>query len=248
MSISVNGTELVDTAIALELPHHQHAANPLKQAVHELVLRAVLLQEAQRLGVTADGDDATIEALFAREISVPEADNESCATVFRNHPEHFLRGELVEVRHILFQVTPDVPIELLRETGDAVLAALQENPDRFAELARDYSNCASGQVGGSLGQVGRGQTVAEFDDLIFRLPAGTLSARLLETRFGLHIVQVLRRVAGECIPFEAVRAQIAAQLSRQASTRAVHQYLQILVGRADIRGVTLEGANSALVQ
>jgi peptidyl-prolyl cis-trans isomerase C len=248
MGISVNGIEITDAAIEQELPHHRQAANPLKQSVQELVLRTVLLQEADRLGIAAEDDDARVEALFEQEVHVPQADDAACETFYRNQPQRFTNGELVEARHILFQVTPSVPLELLRVTGEAVLAELRANPDRFAELAKEYSNCSSGAVGGNLGQLTRGQTVPEFEALVFRLGDGEMVDRLLETRFGLHIVQAMRRTEGTLLPFEAVKAQIADNLRRQAWQRAVHQYMQILVGRSDIQGVTLEGAASPLVQ
>ena len=236
MGISVNGVEITDDAIEQELPHHRQAPNPVKQAVNELILRTVLLQEADRLEITAEDDDARVEALFAQEVRVPQADEATCATFYRNQPALFSNGEMIEARHILFQVTPTVPLELLRETGEAVLAELRTQPDRFAELAKEYSNCPSGELGGSLGQLTRGQTVPEFEDYVFRLTSGEMGERLLETRFGLHIVQVLRRVEGELIPFEAVKSQIADNLARQSWQRAVHQYLQILVGKSDVQG------------
>lgn len=248
MGISVNGAEIDDSVIEQELPHHQHAANPLKQSVHELVLRTVLLQEADRLGIAGEDDDARIEALFTQEVRVPQADDATCELYYRNQPQRFSSGEMVEARHILFQITPTVSLELLRETGEAVLSALQESPERFDELAREYSNCASGEVGGNLGQLTRGQTVPEFEDMVFRLGEGELAERLLETRFGLHIVQVMRRIEGRLLPFDVVKPQIADYLSTRAWQRGVHQYLQILVGRADIRGVELEGADTPLVQ
>lgn len=248
MGLSVNGVEIDDCQVERELPYHRQAANPLKQTVHELVLRTVLLQEAQRLGIAADDDDAAIEALFSQEIRVPGADRASCALYYRNHPEQFTSGEMIEARHILFQVTPTIPLELLRGTGEALLEALQQAPERFDELAREYSNCPSGAHGGNLGQLSRGQTVTEFENHVFRLGAGQLGPRLLETRFGLHIVQVLRRIDGRLLPFEAVETQIAHYLETRTWQSAVHQYLQILVGRADIQGVTLEGASTPLVQ
>jgi len=248
MGISVNGVEITDAAIEEELPHHQQAANPLKQALHELVLRTALLQEADRLGIAGEDVDARIEALFTQEVRVPQADDAACETFYRNQPQLFSSGEMVEARHILFQVMPNAPLELLRETGEAVLAELRANPERFEELARQYSNCPSGAVGGNLGQLMRGQTVPEFEALVFRLAEGELASRLLETRFGLHIVQALRHIEGKRLPFDAVKGQIAEKLSRQAWQRALHQYLQIVVGRADIQGVTLEGAGSPLVQ
>lgn len=248
MSISVNGVEITDDAIEQELQHHQKAANPVKQAVHELILRTLLLQEAERLGIAGADDDARVEALFAQEVRVPQADEATCATFYRNQPALFSSGEMIEARHILFQVTPSVTLELLRDTGEAILAELLAHPERFDELAKEYSNCPSGALGGNLGQLSRGQTVPEFEDFVFRLESGAIGERLLETRFGLHIVQVLRRVEGALLPFDAVKSQIADQLTRQAWQRAVHQYLQILVGQADVQGVTLEGADTPLVQ
>ncbi|MDY0976480.1 peptidylprolyl isomerase [Massilia sp. CFBP9012] len=250
MGLSVNGVDIDDHVIERELAHHQHADNPLKQSVHEVVLRTLLLQEADRLGLCMLGEDedACIEALLASEVKVPQADDVACSRYYAANPQQFTNGELVEARHILFQVTPNAPLELLRETAESVLAALKAAPERFDELARQYSNCPSGAVGGSLGQLARGQCVPEFDAVVFRLEQGQLAERPVETRFGLHIVQVQRRVAGRLLPFEAVRKRIADYLATAAWQRGVHQYLQLLVGRADVQGVTLEGAATPLVQ
>lgn len=250
MGLSVNGVDIDDCVIERELAHHQHADNPLKQSVHEVVLRTLLLQEADRLGLCMLGEDedACIEALLESEVNVPQADDAACARFYAANPQQFTSGELVEARHILFQVTPNAPLELLRETADSVLAALKAQPERFDELARQYSNCPSGAVGGSLGQLARGRCVPEFDDVVFRLAQGQLAERPVETRFGLHIVQVQRRVEGRLVPFEAVHERIADYLTAAAWQRGVHQYLQLLVGRADVQGVTLEGAASPLVQ
>jgi peptidyl-prolyl cis-trans isomerase C len=248
MGISVNGVDIDDTAIARELAHHKEADNPLKRAVHELVLRTVLLQQADILGIVGDEDEDRIDTLLALQVQIPKVDEAACKTWYRNNLADYSSGELVEARHILFQVTPTASLELLRATGEAVLEELKVHPERFAELAAEYSNCSSGKVGGSLGQLSRGQAVPEFEELVFRMGEGELAGRLLETRFGLHIVQVLRRIEGEPLPFEAVKNEIAAYLDRQSSQRAIHQYLHILVGLADIEGVELEGANSPLVQ
>lgn len=247
MGISVNGVEIDDRQIELELPYHKGAANPLKQSVHEVVLRTVLLQEADRLGIYGD-DDARIEALLTQEVSVPQADEAACLTYYRNHPDKFTRGAMVEARHILFQVTPNAPLALLRETAGAVLEELRRDPERFGELAAKYSNCSSGAQGGSLGQLTRGQCVPEFEQVLFRLAEGQFAPRPVESRFGLHIVQVTRRIDGTPLPFELVRQRIADHLSGSSWQRALHQYLRLLAGRAAIEGIELEGAATPLVQ
>ena len=57
-----------------------------------------------------------------------------------------------------------------------------------------------------------------------------------------------RRIEGRQLPFEAVSEQIAAYLREHVWRRAVSQYLQLLVGQAEIRGIALNGASTPLVQ
>ena len=72
--------------------------------------------------------------------------------------------------------------------------------------------------------------------------------RLVHTRFGLHIIEVLGRKKGRLPDFAEVREQIAARLALQSRTTALRQYMLILVGEAKIEGIEIEGADSPLVQ
>ena len=85
-------------------------------------------------------------------------------------------GELIEADHILFQVTPGVNLDMLRAHAKVVLDELMADPSRFAEVAREQSNCPSAAVGGSLGQLGRGDTVPEFERAVFALPPAAAAA------------------------------------------------------------------------
>ncbi len=116
MGIAVNGVDIDDRAIERELAHHQQADNPLKQAVQELVLRTVLLQQADTLGILGD-DDERIDTLLALQVKVPKADDEACLRYYRNHAAAYTSGDMVEARHVLLQVTPNASLELLRGTG-----------------------------------------------------------------------------------------------------------------------------------
>lgn len=70
----------------------------------------------------------------------------------------------------------------------------------------------------------------------------------LESRYGLHVVELLGREGGEPLDFDAARAQIAAHLQAQVLQRAVGQYIGVLAGDACIEGFAFEGADGALVQ
>lgn len=262
MSISVNDVEITDAEVERELPHHASAPIPVKAAVEALVLREVLLQAA-RSKLAAEQDaleesrvegtedlvaDALIERLIEREVATPEATEAECATYYRNNPDQFRNGDLVEASHILFQVTPNVPLDALRAKAETILQVALAHPEQFSELARTYSNCSSSEQGGNLGQLSKGQVVPEFERVIFSLEAGQIAPKLVESRFGLHIVRVERRAEGRTLPFELVREKLARFLAEQVRTRALRQYLKILVGQARIQGIELEGAQTPLVQ
>lgn len=248
MPVIVNAHELSDAEVERELDHHRDAPNPLQRATTAVVLRHVLLDEAARCGIHAADEEAAIDMLLAQAVPQTEPSEEECRRHYAQHPQRFTVGELVEAAHILYQVTPRVDLDALRRRAEKTLAELLEHPERFAKRARTQSNCPSGEVGGSLGQLGRGDTAPEFEKIVFAMPAGSIFPRLLETRFGLHIVRVARRIEGRLLPYEQVAPQIAAALAEARRATAWRQYLQLLVGRARIEGIQLEGADSPLVQ
>lgn len=242
MPVTINGVELTDADMEQELPLHADAPNPMRAATTALVLRRVLRDEAARQGLDLASEDDAIGVLLERQAPAPEADEAACRRYYQANPQRFIVGELIEADHILFQVTPGVNLDLLRAHAGAVLADLLADPSGFAEVARRQSNCPSAAVGGNLGQLGRGDTVPEFEKAVFSLPAGGLLPQVLETRHGLHIVRVTRRIEGRLLPFEQVRESIASALAAASRDTAWRQYARLLVERADVRGIDLGGA------
>ncbi|UXY15850.1 peptidylprolyl isomerase [Chitiniphilus purpureus] len=248
MPITVNRHELSDADVATQLADCHDDANPVRAATVAAILRRVLLDEAERLCMPGTDEHARIEALLTQAVCPPEPDEAACRRHYQQHPAHFTVGELAEVDHILFQVTADASLAALRALAEQTLAELSAHPERFAEHARALSNCPSGAVGGSLGQLQRGDAVPEFERAVFAAPVGTVAPRLVATRFGLHIIRVRHRVAGRLLPFEAVAAQIATALAARSRDIATRQYLQLLVGQARISGIELDGAATPLLQ
>lgn len=247
--ISVNGIAIDDDRLQAEIPRHQAEADPEQSAGHELVLRELLLQRARTVGVAQDNDDASVRAVLAAEVHTPQADEAACRRYYEQHAAQFLSGALVEVWHILFQLTPRVDVQRLRARAGEVLQEVHRAPlDAFADFARQYSNCLSAQEGGRLGDVGRGDTLPEFEQAVFAMPAHTLLDHLVQTRHGFHIVRTGRKVEGSLMPFDAVHARVAAWLAQASERRATHQYLQWLVGQARIEGLDMAGADSPLLQ
>ncbi|MGH8122978.1 MAG: peptidylprolyl isomerase [Rudaea sp.] len=238
MSVTVNGTE-VDTSIW---------PTPQLGAVHEL-----LRQRARSLGLIADGADDTatehaIERTLAAEVLVPEPTEEECRRWYAANSKRFRSGDLACARHILFQVTPGSPVPAIRALAETMLHEVQAKPELFEARAREHSNCPSGANGGNLGQLQRGETVPEFEQAIFADTTIGVLPKLVTTRHGFHIIGVDRRIAGEQLPFEIVRDEVAAELRQRSEARALAQYVRVLAGTAEIAGVELDAAASPLVQ
>jgi peptidyl-prolyl cis-trans isomerase C len=260
MSIEVNGVEISPRAINIESAHHKRpdldpqAAQD--QAALALTIRELLRQRALQRDLDLPEDDsddqaldAVIDRLIELEVDVPEADEATCRRWYGQNPDHFRTPDLAEVRHILVAGHPEdlEERERARQTAEELIRQLQANPAAFASLAVAHSRCPSSERGGLLGQVSRGETVPEFEDAVLRLPVG-LSAQPIKTRYGFHVVEVLQRVPGTALPFEAVHDRIAEYLEAVARQRALNQYLRLLIGGADIKGIELNGDGTPLTQ
>lgn len=215
--------------------------------------RELLRQRAVATGLaTGDADDAAVEAaierLLEREVAIPEPTEPECRRFYDANLARYKSGELVAARHILFQITEGAPLPALRARAEGALGEVLRDPARFADLARECSNCPSGAQGGVLGQIQRGETVPEFEKALFDGDALGVRRELVRTRYGFHIVAVDHRVPGAQLPFEAVHEQIAARLRAQVLERALAQYVSVLAGKADVRGADLAAAPTPLVQ
>jgi peptidyl-prolyl cis-trans isomerase C len=178
----------------------------------------------------------------------PEPTEDEMRRYYDGHPAEFRSGDLVNVRHILFQVTGAVSVPQIRARAEETLNILLKQPDRFAELARELSNCPSGENGGILGQLGRGDTVPEFEKVLFSPGRTGVSRDLVKTRYGFHIISIDQRIPGKALPYELARDKIAARLKAVVEARALRQYVNVLAGVAVVEGVDLGATATPLVQ
>jgi peptidyl-prolyl cis-trans isomerase C len=192
--------------------------------------------------------EAAIERLLEAEVATPEPTDEECSRYYALHPDAFTSGDLVFARHILFAVTAGAPIALIRQHAETVLHEARAHPERFGELALQHSNCPSGQQGGSLGQLGRGECVPEFERPLFEGRGQGVLPQLVNTRFGFHIIAVDQRVAGAVVPYDAVKDQIAARLYAQVQEKALEQYVRVLAAQQSVEIPGVAAAKSPLLQ
>ncbi|MBL8201320.1 MAG: peptidylprolyl isomerase [Chromatiales bacterium] len=69
-----------------------------------------------------------------------------------------------------------------------------EGGEDFAQVAKQYSECPSGQQGGDLGEFSPGMMVKEFDTVVFSADLGKVHGPV-QTQFGYHLIEITRRSA-----------------------------------------------------
>ena len=249
---SVNG-------VPLQEPGERVDPDDLRERAWAELLRQEAIRQG-RLPPQADprapgiaaGDQRAIEAMLDDVVPLRMPAQAECERYFAAHAQRFRQGRRAHVRHILFAVTPGVPVPALAARAqEALLQLLQRDApaERFAELARSLSNCPSAQEGGDLGWIAPQEIAEELARALFDAHETTgLLPRLVHSRHGLHVVEVLAREAGRAVPLAQVRDRIAMELAQRARATALHQYVRLLAGQARIEGIALEAADTPLVQ
>ena len=204
-------------------------------------------------GVISEAASNAIDELLEQSLAVPEPSEEACRRHHAAHQSTYSTGERVRLRHILFAVTPGVDVVALRNRAETSLLDVRchdgaASNEVFADTARKLSNCPSGEQGGDLGWLTAADCAPEFARELFgHVEVGVLP-RLVHSRFGLHVVEVLEREPGVAQAFEAVSGAVTMSLRQQAYVTALRQFLQLLAGEAVVEGVELDAADTPLLQ
>jgi peptidyl-prolyl cis-trans isomerase C len=133
------------------------------------------------------------------------ATEEQLKAYFAANKDHFDRVE-VKVRHIVIRVGKNAtPVERVaaKEKLEGLRGEIAAGKLDFAAAARKFSHCPSAPAGGDIGYIFRkgGLVDDAFARAAFALKPGEISG-VVETEFGLHLVQVTDRKPGTPSTYE----------------------------------------------
>ena len=246
--------------VPLNSPEESLSDDELRQRACTELLR----QAAQSNGLLA-GDDAyasdgviseaavtAIETLLENMLDVPEPSEQACQRHYDANRGSFSPGEKIHARHILFAVTQGVDVVALRKRAEAALLDVRchddNNTEAFAKVAQELSNCPSGIQGGDLGWLTSNDCAPEFAKELFGHAEVGVLPRLVHSRFGLHVVEVMQREPGVTQPFESVRGAVNNSLRQKTYVTALRQYLLLLAAQSSVEGVELGTGDTPLLQ
>ncbi len=169
---------------------------------------------------------------------------------YDQHRDQYRSPEQVKVSHILIKTPLPGPDGKVDEKGVAeaqrraedLLKQLKQGAN-FEDLAKKYSeDPGSAKEGGSLGWIGRGRTVPEFEKAAFSLPKGQISD-LVKSSYGFHIIRVDDKQDAHMKTLDEVKAEIEPILKQQKAQQIAQTQAEDLLQQAQKQG--LEAAAAA---
>ncbi|WP_236074844.1 peptidylprolyl isomerase [Teredinibacter purpureus] len=241
--IKVNLTTISEDSIYREMQYHEAESQETAMvlAMESLVVAELLKQRAKTIGLSVDEHEQFVETLIEREVVQPKATDDDCLHYFTQNQKKFASPPLLEVKHILLACAPDdtAARSEANEMAVNIVAELKSNIGQFSALAKQYSRCPSAELGGSLGQISKGQTVPEFERQLFCCGEGLVESAL-ESRYGVHIVFIAHKEAPRPLPYDLVADKIRDYLDTKVRNTAIAQYITTLIDDAEIEGFEFE--------
>ena len=169
---------------------------------------------------------------------------------YDSHRDAYRVPEQVKIDHILIKTPAPGPDG---KVDDKAVAAAQGRAQdllkqikagaNFEDLAKKNSeDPGSATQGGSLGWIGRGRTVPEFEKAAFSLAKGQTSD-LVKTTYGFHIIRVDDKQDAHLKAMDEVRSQIEPVVKHQKSQQMAQKIAEQVRDEAKSKG--LEAAAAA---
>jgi peptidyl-prolyl cis-trans isomerase D len=179
--------------------------------------------------------------------------HEDLQAYYDQHRDDYRVPEQVNVSHILIKTPLPGPdgkvdpkgVEEARKKAEDVLKQLKAGGN-FAELAKKYSeDPGSGKNGGSLGWIGKGRTVPEFEQTAFSLAKGATSG-LVQSSYGFHIIRLDDKQAAHVKSLDEVKDQIEGSIRQQKAAQAAANQVNALLSQARSAGLDKAAAAKGL--
>ncbi|HZW92723.1 MAG TPA: peptidylprolyl isomerase [Candidatus Eremiobacteraceae bacterium] len=168
---------------------------------------------------------------------------------YNQHRDQYRIAEQAKVSHILIKTPlpgPDGTVdekgvaEAQKRAGD-LLKQLKGGAN-FEDLAKKYSeDPGSAKEGGSLGWIGKGRTVPEFEKAAFSLPKGQISD-LVKSSYGFHIIRVDDRQDAHMKMLDEVKGEIEPILKQQKAQQIAQKQTEDLLQDAKAKGLDAAAA------
>lgn len=205
-----------------------------KDLLEQMVNIELLYQKALEQGIDQRYEfKSRMADLYVQELAEQSREQITDEKIRKHYENNRKQYDQISARHILLRVRPNASSEEKEEAKKQLeewREYLVENPDEFADYAREYSQDASARQGGELGSFTFAMMVEPFSKAAFDLKEIGEISPVIETRFGYHMIQL----TGDKRSFEHYKDQITDEILRDTQEKRLNQEIKRLRSNASI--------------
>jgi parvulin-like peptidyl-prolyl isomerase len=111
-----------------------------------------------------------------------------------------------------------------KETALRIRGLLDNNPQRFEEIAKKESISVEASKGGLMGYFEEGTLPKDMEQVVFSLQPNTISP-VVESSYGFHIFKISQKKKGRLLFLDKVRDEIKQKLTAEKLRNAYREFL-----------------------
>ena len=146
---------------------------------------------------------------------------------YNREKDSYRLPERAHLREIVVLKPTSGSLDEARTRATEIAEAARKPGTDFANLATTMSESGTKDKGGDLGEVAKGDLVADLDKAIFNAPAGTILGPI-ETKSAWHVMKVEQRLPSEVPAFESIKDKLRQDASEQTFERDYKAYIESL--------------------
>lgn len=170
---------------------------------------------------------------------------------YDDHREQFRVQDEVSVRHILVKTPAPGPdgkvdqraVDAARAKAEGLLKQVKGGADFGAVAKKSSDDTVSAVNGGSLGWIGKGRTVPEFEQAAFGLQKGQTSD-LVKSQFGFHIIKIDDKRAAHVQTLAEVKELITPVVTQEKAEKAIESLANKVLSAARAEGLDAAAAKN----
>ena len=215
-------------------------ANQKKMITDRLIERLLFIKEAKKEGfendpdylklLAHDKDELLVRSWLTKQFENTVVSDSEAKAYYDKHASEFKIPAQVHARHILVKDEKDAQAiidQLKNLKGEAL-------KKKFIELAKTKSTGPTGPKGGDLGFFAPGQMVKPFNDAVFAMKKGEMTAKPVKTQFGYHVIYVDDIKPAKTVPYEEAKKRIIGMLKQKTFSAKMAKMVSNLKEKAKI--------------
>ena len=219
--------------------------NELRQRIIEgMVAQQLVFEDAKKTGILESKEyKQELQVLMERmkmqlaakvweqqQFEAINVDAKEVKSYYDTKPDEFVDKEQVRARHILMKT---------QDEADAVIKSMkgltgEKLKAEFTAQAKSKSTGPSAAKGGDLGYFPRGQMVPSFNDAVFAMKEGTISAEPVQSQFGYHVIYLEDKKTAQKMSFDEVKNFIEQRLKMDKFKASMEKKMNSLKAKAKI--------------